>query len=608
MLDCGQCPRRGAGRRFDADQSSAQNALALGVDVVELATPTAHPSAAEDQQHEHHRQRDQQEQDVHQRASARPRQPRRVEHHHQRAGGHAQARQPGRQPAGDRERHADARCSRPPSRGSGAPRAACAAPARWPAATAASAPPSTTKSARACASGTALPEGDGDVGARQHRAVVQAVAHHRDAPAARLQRCTTVAACPPACSRPGAARCRRARASRAHGARRGRRTAAAAAGPAPAARPRRRRASARRSSSSTKLASQPCVVAQVHLRGVDRQRRRRRRRRPSPAAARAAAVRLAVAHARPSTPCPRARSSCSTVQAAARELRAPAPRRARAPPDAATARQRRRQLPAHRRAQALRGSRRGRRRGMRRAVSVPVLSNTTVSTRGQRLQRLQAGAPGRRGGPARRRSPASPPAWPATARRGRSRSAPRPRPSAPVPGSDRPPAAQRPAPPRPAPPAGRARRRGRPAARAAACRSEALSISATICAKRVSCAERFDPHLHRADQVVAAGQHARRRRRAARGAIRRSAAPRRPCVSPSSTLPSAGKTSPGSTRTTSPTASRRTGDALEAAVGADAARTLSGSRRISASSAPAVRSRRRCLQPAAGTAGRTRTW
>ncbi|MCY1531685.1 hypothetical protein D9M68_669190 [compost metagenome] len=63
-------------------------------------------------------------------------------------------------------------------------------------------------------------------------------------------------------------------------------------------------------------------------------------------------------------------------------------------------------------------------------------------------------------------------------------------------------------------------------------------------------------------------------------------------VSPSITVPSAGKASPGRTRTTSPAPSRRTATRVHAPSGPRRS-TLSGSRCISASSAPAVRSRSR---------------
>src|SRR5215217_7253597 len=49
--------------------SVAQDALALGLDVLELTALDGPPQAAEDEEHQHDGQRDQQEQDVHQRGS-----------------------------------------------------------------------------------------------------------------------------------------------------------------------------------------------------------------------------------------------------------------------------------------------------------------------------------------------------------------------------------------------------------------------------------------------------------------------------------------------------------------------------------------------------------
>ena len=241
----------------------------------------------------------------------------------------------------------------------------------------------------ACASGTASPMAK-DTSARASTGPsFMPSPDHRDAMAAVLQRAAHAPACPRACIAPAPRRCRRARPGAATRARRGRRTAAARAA--------LRRCSARHGGGGIGAqrlveveAGEPALlVGQVNLRW-----RRHGQRRGTPQNA-----------AEPSRSCAR----LPAALAATRRLDTPAPavschvadafqpRGSR--PRAASARDSRMQRvprPARpRAASASRGVGPGRQwllheRELRSAVSVPVLSNTTVSIAAQRLQRLQA--------------------------------------------------------------------------------------------------------------------------------------------------------------------------------------------------------------------------
>ncbi len=166
---CGQCPRRRRAAVLDADQSSRR-----------MRSPSARrrrtgpphgparapPGSA---------------------ARARPRtgsagtgcpsasslrlpgQPRGVEHHHSElAAMPSPASQGGSQPASASGTHSSVVAARP-TRGSGAPRAACGAPARWPVRRRRAVPPSTTTvGARLGQRHARVPMANGDVGVRQH--------------------------------------------------------------------------------------------------------------------------------------------------------------------------------------------------------------------------------------------------------------------------------------------------------------------------------------------------------------------------------------------------------------------------------------------------------
>ena len=121
--------------------------------------------------------------------------------------------------------------------------------------------------------------------------------------------------------------------------------------------------------------------------------------------------------------------------------------------------------------------------------------------------------------------------------------------------------------------------------------SEALSISATISANRVSAPTR-STRISTADSrlmLPAQTSPPTVRQRGADSPVSRASSTR---VLPASNGPSAGNTSPGNTRSTSPSAMRRTPTRTKRP-SSPRRSTLSGKRFIRASSAPAVRSRRR---------------
>ena len=121
---------------------------------------------------------------------------------------------------------------------------------------------------------------------------------------------------------------------------------------------------------------------------------------------------------------------------------------------------------------------------------------------------------------------------------------------------------------------------------------EACSISATIPAYRVSPPVRSTRTVTMPERLwLPAITPSPWRRSSGRDSPVSSASSTR--LSPSVMAPSAGKTSPGSTRMRSPAASRRTGTRRNSPV-SSCRSMVWGSRRISASRAPAVRSRSRC--------------
>ena len=121
--------------------------------------------------------------------------------------------------------------------------------------------------------------------------------------------------------------------------------------------------------------------------------------------------------------------------------------------------------------------------------------------------------------------------------------------------------------------------------------TEARSIRATMAAKRVSRPRRCTRTVSGLSRLWLPAMTASpvARAKGVDSPVSRASSTR---LAPSSIWPSAGKLSPGSTRTRSPTARRRTGTRSKPR--APRRSMLAGRPRIRASSAPAVRSRRRC--------------
>ena len=264
----------------------------------------------------------------------------------------------------------------------------------------------------------ALAHGAGHVRRRQHRTVVDAVAHHQHAAALRAAVRAPARACPAdpggrvASSMPSSAAMR-----------------ATARGPIAA---RDRAARGRRPAAPPPIGARPARSLSRISKLAQQAGRRRRARPASSAAGGAVAAAGGGASARhASRVAPIATRPHPALEPLTRRLHAPRPAQPgrstlakAAASGCAECRSSAAAMAVQRAAGSAAAGLHGAEARAALVVSVPVLSSTTVSTRGQLLERIGARDQHAAGAPAARWRPRWPPAWPATARRGRSRPAP----------------------------------------------------------------------------------------------------------------------------------------------------------------------------------------